>query len=382
MKVLSRIVSAARRRLAAPSVVAPPDAQTIDLDEAAVAANPFPHYDRLRAAGSVQFLPRHGFWIILDHDDARRALGEAETFSNAPYAGIDAVLLAADPPVQAAIRRLLSRRFASSNLGRLEARAREVAGALLQPEIDAVGGYARPISRAVAAELIGFDAAAVAEISEGSLRALAAPEPLAELIAVLDRIAPRASIFAELGGDAGGLVGDAEIRSLVRLLWLAATTTTERVIAHAVLRLADDPDLAARIGSDRALLGPYIEEVMRLHPPEHLLPRLATMAVEIAGVTIPANALVQICVAAADRDPAHFDRPHDLLLDRPQKRHLAFGSGIHHCLGAPLSRRVVTASLDILLDAADDLRLRVPAQALPFFKTASALSPTELPIAL
>lgn len=382
MTFLSRIKAAARRRLFAPAGTVAPDANTIDLDDAAIAANPFPHYDRLRASGSVQHLAKHGSWIVLGYDDARHVLGDAVSFSNAPYAGVDAVLLGADPPRQAIVRRVLARRFAAQRLAQLDITAQAAARALIEHEMDAVSGYAVPISRAVAADLIGFDQSAVAVIVEGIRRSLETGAPLATLIATLDEIAPRAAVFEEFAAQAGEILGDAEVRSLVGLLWLAATTTTERVIAQAVLRLATDHALAARLRGEPALLAPFIEEVLRLHPPEHLLPRATTAPAVVGGVEIPAGALVQVCVAAANRDPSRFEHPHELRLDRREKRHLAFGSGVHHCLGAPLGRHVVAASLTTLLAAAPGLRLRVNAADLPFFRTASALSPLELPIAL
>jgi cytochrome P450 len=353
------------------------DAATIDLTHPSVSADPFPHYERLRAEGPVLFLPRHSAWIVLGHEEVKAAFAQPACFSNAPYAEIDSVLLAADPPAHEAVRRLVARRFTTDMLAGLAAFAEERAPALIAPRIDAVGGYALPLSRRVAARLIGFDDAALAAILAAIDASMATPRPVAALIASLDAIAPRAALFAELAGEGG--VGDAEARSLIRLLWLAATTTTERVVTRALLRLVEQPELQERIAPDRALLPLFIDEVMRLHPPELLVPRLTARPVSLGGADIPAGALVHLAVAAANRDPAAYDAPGELRLDRPFRRHFAFGSGIHHCVGAPLARRIVAAALGALLDAGR-LRALEPLDSLSMFTSLTAHAPLSLAI--
>jgi cytochrome P450 len=149
---------------------------------------------------------------------------------------------------------------------------------------------------------------------------------------------------------------DASTRSLIRLLWLAATTTTERVIAHCVLHLLG----VTGVRPQPHLTPAFVEEVLRLHPPELLVPRLTTRPVRLGGVDLPANAVVYLCLAAANRDPAKFDRPAELRLDRPAARHFTFGSGIHHCVGAMLGRRVVETAVRVLLTHAPGLRAAQP----------------------
>ncbi len=355
-------------------------ADRLDLSDPAVARDPFGQWEALRADGPVQHLPKSGGWIVLGYDEAREAMARPDLFSNAPYREVDAVLLGEDPPRQAEIRRLVSRHFTPDALRRLEATAARTARAMLKPELDAVTEFSQPVSRAVAAELIGFDAATLAEIAAAA--DAAATEPLPVLIAALDAFGPRAAIYRSLLRDGQGLIGEAEARSLVRLLWLASNTTTERVIARAVLRLVEHPDILSTLREERTLVAPFIEEVMRLHPPEHILPRLATAEARLGGATIPAGAPVFICVGAANRDPAHFPEPETLRLDRASRRHFAFGSGIHHCVGAPLARRVVAAAIDALLDGAPNLRPLQPPGSEPWFATMTASAPARLGIGL
>jgi cytochrome P450 len=367
------------RSSGAAAEVSAASAATIDLADPRVSADPFPYYERLRGEGPVLFLPRNSAWIILGYEQAKAAFAQPAIFSNAPYSEIDPVLLAADPPAHEPVRRLVARRFTNDLIARLVAFAEAEAARLIAPRVDAVSGYALPLSRRVAAKLIGFDDAALSDILAAIDASMAAPEPVAALVAALDAIAPRASLFPELFGEGG--VSESEARSLIRLLWLAATTTTERVMTRCVLGLVENVPLQEKIAADRALLPAFIEEIMRLHPPELMMPRLTRQEASIGGATIPAGMLVHVCVAAANRDPAAFDDPAALRLDRPARRHFAFGSGIHHCVGAPLARRIVATAIGALLDAGH-LRALEPLDRLTLFTSLTAHAPLKLAIAI
>jgi cytochrome P450 len=391
MKLLQRLRSGLRRRMAPPAqpVAAAPlltpetaTAETIDLADPAVALDPFPFYEALRPAGPVQWLPRNGAWIVLGHGAVKDAFARPEDFSNAPYQGVDPVLLGEDPPRQALIRRLVSRHFTPEALERLEATAARTAAASIQPEMDAVGGFSLPVSRAVAAELIGFDRATVEELVAATDAAAGGPDPLAGLVSTLHGFAQQAAVYRQLLKDGEGLIGETEAQSLVALLWLASTTTTERVIARGVLRFVQHPDVCEAVAADPALLSPFIEEVMRLHPPEHLVPRLTTRETRLAGTTIPGGALVHLCLGAANRDPELYVDAASLRLDRAYRRHFAFGGGIHHCVGAPLARRVVAVSLAALLRRTARPRLAGAGEDIAWFASMTALSPSRLDIAL
>jgi len=207
-----------------------------------------------------------------------------------------------------------------------------------------------------------------------------AADPTDAFIASLDRRAERSTLYGRLGPDSAGLLDDAEVRSVIRLLWLAATMTTERAITRSVLRLLQHPDVRERVETDPALVGPFVEEVLRLHPPEHMVSRRTTRAVEVGGVTVPSGAPVQLCISAANRDPARFDEPASLRLDRTPKGHLTFGGGIHRCIGAPLARSVIAVAVRTLLQGAPGFRAREPLATIPHFATMTALAPERLVI--
>lgn len=365
-----------RPKPAAPAAPASP-AAAVDLGDPAVARDPFPVYERLRREGPVHYLPVHDFWIVLGYDAVKAAFDRPDSFSNADYDDVDAVLLAADPPDHTPIRRAVSRLFSGDALARLTAFAEAEAERLAAPEFDLVADYARPFTEHVAAELIGFDAAALAE-----LRAASTPDtPFPELVAMLDRIAGRAATYDRFRQPDHGGFSDREARSLIRLLWLAATTTTERTIVHAVLRLLRDGGLRARIAADPALLAPFVEEVLRLNPAESLIRRATRAPAELAGAAIPAGASVMLCLPAANRDPARFPDPDAIRLDRPQKQHLAFGFGLHFCPGAGLARRLVPVALSALLGR-PGLRPLEPLDVIDWVATPSTLVPRRLRVGL
>lgn len=337
------------RRLARRLFAAPAPEPAVDLDAPEIARDPFPTYERLRAAGPVHYLARHDAWFVLGYAEVRWAFLHPEALSNRPYADVDAVLLAADPPQHTAVRRIANAYFARPAIESLAAFAAEHAQTLIAPHFDVVRDYAEPISEAAAARFIGID-----EATHAAIRAAAASATGFDgFISALDTIADRASMYARLRADG---FDDASARSLVRLFWVASTKTTERVIAFCIDRLLHHGDVHAAIERDPALLAPFLDEVMRLHPPEPMLRRLTTQPVDLGGRSIPAGAMVYLCLAAANRDPAQYADPAELRLDRPSAGHLAFGHGVHHCIGATLGRAVVTAAVRTLLTHAPRFR--------------------------
>ena len=346
---MKRLLDLLRRGAAS----APPLSRTVDLEDPGVSIDPFQVYESLRREGGVLHLPRHGFWLVLGHEAAKEVFAAPDRFSSAPYEFVDGVMLSADPPRHAPVRRIVSRAFGGDALRRAEQVAAQVAEALVRPEMEVVRGFSRPVSRRVAADLIGFDAGALEAIArvEDEAEASGAPDAFARICAVLDDLAPRAGMFARFGEDGAGLLATEDVRSLVRLLWLASTATTERTISHAILRLAENPALHRRLKEEPGRISAFVEEVVRLNPPENLIRRRAVAQTVLAGRSIPEGAELNICLPAANRDPAVFEAPAELRLDRAGGSALSFGSGIHHCVGAPMTRRVVGAAVGTFIRA-------------------------------
>jgi cytochrome P450 len=359
MTLLGRAIRKAvriARRVLTPAV--PLSAATIDFDAPSTAIDPFPAYDLLRASGPVHFLARHNAWIVLGYAELRAAFAMPQLLSNQPYEDVDAVLLAADPPAHTEIRRITSRYFTRDVIEAIGRATADAAPRLLEKgRFDAVRDYAEPLSELAAAQLIGLDEAAL-----HSVRAAGGHfNDFGRYVGDLRALADRATMYERLRGDG---LNETQARSLVALFWVASTKTTERTIAAAAFRLVTHDDIRGELQRDPAAAGRFLDEVLRLHQPEPILRRLARGPVELGGKTIPAGSLVYLCLAGANRDPSHYERPHDPRLDRGASGHLSFGHGIHYCIGAALAKTVVDAAVRALVAEGREPRLVQPPESI------------------
>ena len=145
------------------------------------------------------------------------------------------------------------------------------------------------------------------------------------------------------------------------LLLVAGHETTVNLIANGMLTLLLNPAAQARLRTDRSLLPAAVEEILRhTSPVNHALPRYTTEPVSIAGVEIPAQQVVILSLSSANRDESRFPSPGSFDVDRDTGGHLAFGHGIHYCVGAPLARLEAEIAFGGLLDRFPDLTLAVP----------------------
>ncbi|HEX8282931.1 MAG TPA: cytochrome P450 [Pyrinomonadaceae bacterium] len=362
-----RLASRLRRRLAGPPSF---DAGSLDLSAPEVVRDPFPHYEQLRRRGAVHFLPRHGFWLVLGFDEVHAALTRPEVFSNrvADYTQVDDVLLGNDPPEHTAARRVVAPLFSAQALEAESAFAERAAERLLRPlvegrELDVLRDFSSPLVEEVTAHLVGLDGDSLAEIRAPRLAGEGIERQFAAIDSAVGAAAGRLPIYARLLSSG---LEQAQARSLMRLLWVAGTTTTRRAVASSVLLLLQNPEARSRVVAEPELLPAFVEEALRLHPPEHMISRVAAAETELGGARIPAGAAVKLCVAAANRDPARFERPDALLIERAPNRQLSFGGGIHRCVGASLARLEAAAALRALLGCAPDFRAARPLDALGF----------------
>lgn len=358
-RVIQKAVRFGRHALGRAGVLAPVplSAATVDFDDLAIAVDPFPAYDLLRAAGPVHFLKRHEGWIVVGYDEVRAAFAMPQLLSNQPYEDVDAVLLAADPPAHTTVRRITSSYFSHEVIEGIGRAAADAAPRLLEKRrLDAVGDYAVPLSELSAAQLIGLDERALRDVRA----ARAHFADFGRYVGDLRALADRAALYDRLRGDG---LDQAQARSLVALFWVASTKTTERVIAAAAFRLVRHDDVRDELRRDASAVGRFIDEVLRLHQPEPVLRRLATSPVELGGRVIPAGAMVYLCLAAANRDPARYVEPHALRLDRGTVSHLSFGHGLHYCIGATLARAVIDVAIRELFAEGRDVRIGQPMES-------------------
>jgi cytochrome P450 len=333
---------------------APLSPAEIDLESAHLLREPWPGYEAVRVHGPVVWLPRQRFWLVVGHHAVREAFERSDLFSNAPYRKVDPILAGADPPAHARARELAARVFANGGRERACLAAIRAAGANPSPGLEAAADFATPIARAVTGALLGITAE--------------------EAWDALPTAVPHGAAYRDWLKT--GLTPE-ESASLSRLIWLAGTVTLEAVIAWAVYELVNAPTLQTELRDAPMLLPAFVEEVLRLHPPNHMSARQTTRDTSLSGTVIPAGAPVQLCLSAANRDPAIFTEPDRLDLRRERRPHLSFGAGPHHCLGASLAREIGPAVLSVLLE-----RRLVGAGQIQFSASVDSLSPSFLPIRL
>ncbi|AYJ06353.1 cytochrome P450 [Mycobacterium avium] len=141
-------------------------------------------------------------------------------------------------------------------------------------------------------------------------------------------------------------------------LFAAGQETVTKLLSAAVQVLGDQPELQAQLRADRGLIGPFIEEALRMQSPTKVDFRLARKTTTLGGVHIPAGTVIMLCLGAANRDPRKFESPNEFRIDRKNVReHIAFGRGIHTCAGAPLARVEGQITINRLLDRTSELRI-------------------------
>ncbi len=257
--------------------------------------------------------------------------------------------------------------------------------AALRPlgKTDLVRDFALPFPLRVAYAFLGFpdDPATVQQLAGWALQVLAGPQFDPEVARVTvpasiaagqnmyDTILPIVAQRRKAGDDHDDVIGfmmrtdldgkrftDEEITAFVRMLLLAAGETTSRSFANMMVQLLDRPDVMDALRNDRRLIPKAVTETMRRDPTAAALARVAAKDMEIEGVVIPAGTAVSLSIAAANRDPAVYERPDDLWLQRPMRPLLSFGFGPHICMGMHLAIAEMEVALDALLDL-PDLRL-------------------------
>lgn len=335
-----------------------------------------------------------GVWFLTRYEDAVLALRDRrlgkEVEKHLPdiaaeqpdLGGLEMIarsMLFVDPPDHTRLRRLVSKGFTPRAIAALESRIGEIADELLvglrgRDEIDLIADYAFPLPVTVIAELLGVPAADQEKFRSWSKTLLFGDSIEAAQLAGFEFIAymndqiddrrrePRDDLITELvhAEDEGERLDHVETLSMILLLLIAGHETTVNLLGNGTLALLDAPDQLHRLRADSELIAPAIEELLRFDGPVEITTvRWAFEDVEIGGATIPAGEIVVPVLLSANRDPAVFTDPDHLDLGREDNPHIAFGSGIHHCLGAPLARLEATVALPRLLDALPAFELGV-----------------------
>jgi len=312
-------------------------------------------------------------WHVFDAADVASVLADTETYSSAvPKFGERLIPIEVDPPEHTEYRKLLSRMMSPRRMVSYEEAVRANVGAALEPLIAAGSGdiaeltYKLPIKTFCL--LMGEDDLAFDELdrarragsppadqvdADAATRRQQLMEPLRQFCRerlIARRAEPRDDLASDIANATlnGAPLAENEALSILSLIYIAGHQSTTGGMQSALLRIASDPAVQARLRADRALIPAAIEEALRLETPLHTLPRYCTRDAELGGRQIKAGDQVYPVYGAANLDPAAFPAPEQFDIDR-KPVHFAFGRGPHMCAGAPLARMQIRVLIEELL---------------------------------
>jgi cytochrome P450 len=395
-------------RPAKPQLVAGHDQHmaTIDFDplSARQRASPYEVYAEARERAPVFFAERFGFWVVTRHEDVLRVLKDGVTFSSRDaltsspvelpdevQAVLDEgwpempVIIDTDAPLHTAIRGLVTRAFTPRRVAEMAPRIEEVATELLdrlrpRGHADIVRGFAWPLPLTVVGDMLGIPHGDLERLHEWSVDWLRLKQPGATVeqqlawarstvelqryfMALLDErerepgddltsalLAAAREVEPPLSRDA--------VMGVPLDLVVAGHVTVTRAIGNALVLILGEPGRAQALRAEPELIPAAVEEILRLESPAQGLFRTTTREVELGGATLPAGARVMVHYGSANRDEGVFACPADYEPRREGlNRHLAFGKGVHFCIGAPLARLELGIALRLLLERLPGLRL-------------------------
>ena len=384
-------------------------AKSIDFFAAEVLADPFAAYRQGLIDSPVYAVPGTGVTMVLSYALVAEAAARVDDFSNdfgAILAGtrsadqeVAAVLdkgwpmrdtlLTADPPDHTRFRKLVNLAFSMKRVDALEAHVRAIVTALIDGFIDRgscdfVAEFAMPLPVQLITEQIGIDRTDFATVKRWSdafadrlggmishERELECAADVVEfqhaMKARIDerRAAPRDDLLSDLVHaqvDGERPLDDAELLSILQQLMVAGNETTTSALAGGLVQLIRHPDQAEKVRANPALIRNMVEEILRTESPTAGLWRVVRHDTELGGVPLKAGSMLMLRFAAANRDPARFENPDMFDVERRNANsHLAFGRGIHMCVGNMLSRKEMAVAFDELLKRLD--RIAIPDEA-------------------
>jgi cytochrome P450 len=329
------------------------------------------------------------FYVLSRFDDVVGTLRRHDQWLNRDGPGVfyqeRGVLGTTDEPDHGRHRRILRSAFVPTSIERLAPRIEAIAESLLEEFVgsgrcDFVEQFAIPFPALAIAELLGIDAGdrdqfgrwsniAVAALTGGDVGAYRRAKTILEdyVEAGIDARRERSerespddvlSLLTEALAD--GTISRQEARHLGYQLLVAGHETTTSLLGMMLYRLIERPEATARLRADRSLLPSAIEEALRFDSPVQGLFRTNAEDCVVHGESIPAGSKLQMLFAAANRDPSQFQDPDVFRIDRDRRelgRHVAFGWGIHFCIGAPLARMEARIAFDLVLDRMHDIHL-------------------------
>ncbi|WNG17808.1 cytochrome P450 [Cystobacter fuscus] len=357
---------------------------SINLLDPEFLANPYPHYAELRRRSPVCQVEPNGIWAVTRYEDVLHVLKNHSVFSSGgfkaawqpPWVGYNPIansMIATDPPQHTRLRGLVFRAFGPDAIARMEPRVRATAEKLadgLVEGADFVQKMALPLPASAISNILGLDEELLPyfkQWSDDMISVTPTPPSLEVAERVRGTVAkvtgyvreviearrrkPTDDTVSELlrAEVEGQRLSDAEITDFLILLLIAGMESTTNLLGNSLVFLAAHPEMMERLQAEPSLIPPFIEEMLRYESPGQGIPRLTSAETTLAGVTLPAGALVFPMLGSANRDERKFPDPDRFDLKRNTQGVLAFGQGAHFCVGAMLARMESRLVLETLL---------------------------------
>lgn len=359
--------------------------------------NPYPWYETMRRTSPVHRDEASGLWSVFRYDDVERVLSDHRGFSShfGAYnetgevaSPIAASMIGTDPPSHTKLRTIVSGAFTPRAIADLEPRIRAITARLMEPtaprgSMDVVTDLAEPLPVTVIAEMLGIPTEdrgrfkawsdAIVGLSnqfgsgDNEARRMQADVGRYFLRVIEDRRErPGRDLISKVvrAEVDGQHLSDQDVLGFCILLLVAGNETTTNLIGNAVQCFLDHPDVPQRLAAHPALLPPAMEEVLRYRSPVRAMFRVARTDVRLDGTTIREGDSVLAWIGSANRDEAKFPDAARFDIGRAPNPHIAFGHGIHQCLGAPLARLEGRVALEALLARCQGMRPERPREPL------------------
>jgi cytochrome P450 len=356
----------------------------INFDAKEVVRDPFPVYEEIRSEGTVVFNELLGVWMVVGYEDLNTALHNPTRFSNEAYGSAEGpapeiingarMMISTDPPEQIPLRKVAQQAFLRSSLAKLERTIETVVEELLDSpelrdtlagggEVEMMDAFCKQVPARVIALLLGVpvtdlrtfidwsdDLTAVMDsgqretpewpttVAKAKRSGLAMRAYLQEQIDE-HRASPKEDLIGELlVANENGILNDNELLATCILLLIAGNETTTKLIGSSIRSLASNPDQRALLAADPTKIVGAIEEVLRHEGVTTILPRIVKEDTTLGGEQLSAGEFMILLISAANRDPSAFADPSRFDISRSPNHHVAFGHGVHHCLGNRLAR--------------------------------------------